>query len=123
MVKIDLTPLDPSVPVIHFHGTDDIFAPYEGRRGIGLTRTIFYSVKHSIDNWVKANGCAAEPRIEEFEDKHEDSTKIIRKVWPNGKQGSEVVLIRIEGGGHTWPGIRCPQSVSASQPKRSLRTT
>ncbi len=94
------------VPVIHFHGTKDTSAPYEGGRGKGLTRTNFYSVKHSIDNWVKANGCAAVPTTEEFEDMHDDGTKIIRKTWGNGKQGSEVVLIRIEGGGHTWPGIQ-----------------
>jgi len=94
------------VPVIHFHGTNDTFAPYEGRQGKGLTLTIFYSVEHSTNNWVKANGCTGEPKTEELEDQHEDGTKIIRKVWGNGKQGSEVVLITIVGGGHTWPGIQ-----------------
>jgi polyhydroxybutyrate depolymerase len=29
---------------------------------------------------------------------------VTRKTWGGGKDGSEVVLIEIEGGGHTWPG-------------------
>jgi polyhydroxybutyrate depolymerase len=94
------------VPIIHFHGTNDTSAPYAGGVGKGLTRTEFYSVEHSINNWVKANACAGGPNSEELEDKHEDGTKIIRKTWGNGKQGSEVVLITIQGGGHTWPGIQ-----------------
>jgi polyhydroxybutyrate depolymerase len=30
--------------------------------------------------------------------------KSTRKTWSGGKDGSEVVLIEIDGGGHTWPG-------------------
>lgn len=29
-----------------------------------------------------------------------------RKTWSGGKDGSEVVLIEIENGGHTWPGMK-----------------
>jgi polyhydroxybutyrate depolymerase len=27
-----------------------------------------------------------------------------RFVWAEGKGGTEVVLLRVENGGHTWPG-------------------
>ncbi len=30
--------------------------------------------------------------------------KVTRKTWSGGNEDSEVVLIEIEGGGHTWPG-------------------
>ena len=30
--------------------------------------------------------------------------KVTRKTWGGGKKDSEVVLIEIDGGGHTWPG-------------------
>ncbi len=90
------------VPVIHFHGTDDRFAPFQGGKGRGPTE--FYSVEHSIRQWVKANGCEQEPVIGTLPDKAEDGTSITRKTYGSGRDGSEVVLLVIHGGGHTWPG-------------------
>ncbi len=94
------------VPVIlAFHGTDDKFAPFKGGRGErSLSQTEFHSVEHSIGCWVKANGCRAEPVVTEEKAKVEDGTKVTRKTWGGGKNGSEVVLIEITGAGHTWPG-------------------
>jgi polyhydroxybutyrate depolymerase len=33
---------------------------------------------------------------------------VTRKTWGGGKDGAEVVLIEITGGGHTWPGREPP---------------
>ncbi|TXT34112.1 MAG: polyhydroxybutyrate depolymerase [Planctomycetota bacterium] len=89
----------------HFHGTDDKNAPFKGGRGEdSLTQTEFYSIEHSINAWVKANGCDSKPTEAELPDKADDGTRVTRKVWANGRDGSEVVLIEIRGGGHTWPG-------------------
>lgn len=93
------------VPVMHFHGTDDKYAPFKGGRGEdSLTQTDFYSVEHSIKAWVKANGCDWKPTETELPDTADDETRVTRKVWGNGRDGSEVILIEIRGGGHTWPG-------------------
>lgn len=92
------------VSVIHFHGTDDEHAPFQGGKGKGPSGTTFYSVEHSIEAWVKANGCAREPVITRVADKARDGTTVTRKTYGAGKDGSEVVLVVIEGGGHTWPG-------------------
>jgi polyhydroxybutyrate depolymerase len=96
------------VPVIHFHGTADAFAPFKGGFGKGFLGrngiTKFRSVDHTIQNWVKANGCNTEPEIMPLPDNAADGMKVTRKTWSGGKADSEVVLIEIEGGGHTWPG-------------------
>jgi polyhydroxybutyrate depolymerase len=93
------------VPVLHFHGTDDKFAPFKGGRGErSLSQTDFYSVEHSIGCWVKANECRGEPIVVEEKPQVPDGTTITRKTWSGGKGGSEVVLIEIRGAGHTWPG-------------------
>jgi polyhydroxybutyrate depolymerase len=96
------------VPVIHFHGTADELAPFhggfgrlpDGSRGI----TDFYSVDHSLRAWIQANGCKPDPTLTPLPDPADDGTRATRKAWSGGRQGSEVVLIEIEGGGHTWPG-------------------
>jgi poly(3-hydroxybutyrate) depolymerase len=98
------------VPVMHFHGTADEFAPFRGGYGKGSFGrskgvTEFRSVEHTIKAWVKVNGCQPEPKVEPLPDKAVDGMKSTRKTWSGGRDGSEVVLIEIEGGGHTWPGM------------------
>jgi polyhydroxybutyrate depolymerase len=94
-----------AVPVLHFHGTDDKFAPLAGGRGErSLSQTDFYSVEHSLGCWIKANGCDEKPVVVEEPAKVADGTKAARKTWGGGKNGAEVVLIEIAGAGHTWPG-------------------
>lgn len=91
--------------VMHFHGTNDEFAPFKGGKGTkSLSGTQFYSVEHSINAWVKANGCPQEPAVSTFPDVAKDGTKVTRRIYGPGRDGAQVVLFVIEGGGHTWPG-------------------
>lgn len=97
------SPSEP-VSVCHFHGTADAFAPYRGGRGTrSVSRTDFYSVEHSINAWVKANGCG-NPTTKQLETKVDDGTQVTQTVYAGGRNGSEVVLYTIQGMGHTWPG-------------------
>jgi len=99
--------IEPSRPVavMHFHGTGDAFAPFEGGRGVRGNMD-FRSVDHSIQTWVEANACDRTPVVEVLPDAVDDGTTVTRKTWRNGKDGTEVVLVEIEGGGHTWPGVQ-----------------
>jgi haloalkane dehalogenase len=102
------------VSVIHFHGTADELAPFKGGKGKGspnvpaFLRPEFFSVDHSIQAWVKANGCDPVPRVQTLPDVADDGMRVTRQTWEDGKDGAEVVLIEIEGGGHTWPGQKPP---------------
>ncbi|MCE9548731.1 MAG: dienelactone hydrolase family protein, partial [Planctomycetia bacterium] len=99
------TPSQP-VPVLHFHGADDELVPLAGGRGKrSLTQTNFYSVEHSIQAWVAVNGCNKKPVEEKLPDRSPgDGTHVTRTTYGGGRDGSEVVLYTIAGGGHTWPG-------------------
>jgi polyhydroxybutyrate depolymerase len=93
------------VSVIHFHGTADRLVPYKGGKGeMSPIGTIFHSVEHSIQSWVKANGCRAEPEVSKLPDKAGDGTTVRTAAHRGGKEGSEVVLVTIDGMGHAWPG-------------------
>jgi len=92
------------VPVLHFHGTADQFTPFEG--GVGrrsVTRVAHRGVLAGLRDWVTADGCPAEPHREPIPCADE-GLAIERLVWGPGRAGSEVILYRIDGGGHTWPG-------------------
>ena len=92
------------VPVIHFHGSADESLPFGGGSGKGLAGTNFYPVEQSIRDWVRANGCNEQPVVDTLPDKANDGTTIIRKLYHGCEDGAVVVLIVVEGGGHTWPG-------------------
>ena len=92
------------VPVIHFHGDADEFAPFAGGRGRGISGTDFQSVKRSVSGWVEADGCRVDPEINTLADSEDDGTSVRLERHGDGQDGAEVVLVVIEGGGHTWPG-------------------
>jgi polyhydroxybutyrate depolymerase len=99
------TPKRP-VPVIHFHGTKDNLVPFEVAKGKKSFPKL-KDVEESILTWVKLNGCEPEPTTDTLSNDG-DETKVTRKIYGGGKDGSEVVLIVIEDGGHTWPGQQPP---------------
>lgn len=93
------------IPVLHIHGTEDEFAPFKG--GVGPKAVYgahFQSVEHTIRCWVRANACPEAPIIETLPPLADDGTRIVRHTYGPGKNGVEVVLVVVEGGGHTWPG-------------------
>jgi polyhydroxybutyrate depolymerase len=62
------------------------------------------SVDHSISAWVEANGCNKSPRVTRLPDREKDGTNVKQVRYESGKDGAEVVLVIIQGVGHTWPG-------------------
>lgn len=96
------------VPVLHFHGTADEFIPFLGGKGEkSLSGTNFHSVDQSIRVWVDSNGCDENPEFDVLS-KPGDEMTVTRKTYGAGKDPAEVVLVTIEGGGHTWPGMKSP---------------
>jgi polyhydroxybutyrate depolymerase len=96
------------VSVLHFHGTDDEFIPFEGGRGPrSITGTNHRPAEDSIRAWVKANGCDETPKIDVLAEGG-DGMRVTRKTYGAGRDGAEVALVVVEDGGHTWPGRRSP---------------
>jgi polyhydroxybutyrate depolymerase len=92
---------NPSRPVsiIHFHGTKDQFAPFAGGKGRrSLPGQNFTSVEKTISRWLKVL------KIMQKQSKIMKRGKAIGISYGPGKDGSEIVLWKLEGGGHTWPG-------------------
>src|SRR5205823_6609451 len=89
----------------------DEYAPFAG--GVGPKSVFgsnFFSVEHSIRAWVKANGCNDAPTIEELPVRADDGTRVTRTTYSGGRGKSEVSLVTIHGGGHTWPGRAARQA-------------
>lgn len=96
---------DRPVSVIHFHGTDDALVRYDGGSQRGPAG--FLSVPESIQFWVNANGCDPSPATETVGVAH-------RETYGGGREGSDVTLWTVDGGGHGWPKASGRSSVGVS---------
>lgn len=96
------------VPVLHIHGDQDSWIPFDGPNAKLVQGTRFKSVDETMAAWIKLNGCPEKPVEESLPDRHDDQTRVRRKVYGPGIDGAEVVLYIVEGGGHTWPGKKSP---------------
>ena len=99
------------VSVLHFHGTRDEYIPFEGGKGAkSIFGTDYRSVEDSIRAWVRANGCDETPTTDVLAGGG-DGLRVTRRTYGPGRDGSEVVLVVIDGGGHTWPGMKSTAAV------------
>ena len=57
-----------------------------------------------MKKWVAFNACNAQPvQAPELDKDPDDGTKILTTTYGGGTDGAEVVVMKIEGGGHTMP--------------------
>lgn len=117
----DPPPLERLVPVLHFHGTRDEFVPYPGGRGPrSLRRVDFPSVEDSLTRWCQACGVkvdtdAAAAAYQLLDTQrhpapiaNDQSLSAHRRVLAHSNGTPAVIEVRIDGGGHTWPGVAPP---------------
>jgi polyhydroxybutyrate depolymerase len=82
-------------PIVVFHGTEDRIVPYQGGR-IATGPTQVQPAEESAGRWADHNGCTGGPEETTL------GTEVVRLAWTGCDE--PVVLYRIVGGGHTWPG-------------------
>ncbi|MBI2653155.1 hypothetical protein HYX00_06825 [Candidatus Woesearchaeota archaeon] len=99
-----MAPCSPSWPVsvLQIHGTDDPAWPYNGGPGIKEGGD-YFSAPKTISEWASRNKCSSVPIKENIPDTKSDGTKSIKESYGNCSKDNEVVLLTVNGGGHTWP--------------------
>lgn len=95
---------DARVPVLAIHGSEDPCWGYD----TGTAACAFLEpgrkvgVDDSMEGWRARNGCNATYADTPLPDAASDGTRATRRVWMGCSAALE--RIRVEGGGHTWPG-------------------
>jgi poly(3-hydroxybutyrate) depolymerase len=88
------------IPIIHVHGMDDTFVPYD-------------RVQECLDAWIERNGCPTTPEVIQPYPENNTETQTSKKHWGPGKEGVEIEFISLEGVGHWYKDD--PNSVFTSQ--------
>lgn len=100
------------VPLMHIHSVDDQRALFDGGLGpafpMGNTRVLHASVDSMLNKWLDHNGCSRQREISEpvrgMAGGPDATHSAKRFVWRGCRGDVEVVLWKLEGPGHVWPG-------------------
>lgn len=92
-----------AVSVLILQGTTDPLVPYRGG-AIAFGRGRIIDTEEAARRWARLNGTAPDPRSSALPAAGKDHCGGLRLTYSGGRDGSEVVLVRLDGGGHTWPG-------------------
>ncbi len=94
------------IPMLMMNGTADPLIAYQGGRG-----TSRYAVPNVVSTaatiafWRKNNGCAAGDRQStKLPDKDKNNSSTVTRIDSDCPDGRDVVLYRVDGGGHRMPG-------------------
>ncbi len=101
----------PQIPisVLFMNGTNDNHLPYEGgfvSNPPNPDHGSVYSTEQSVFIWVTVDQTDRTPQIYTFPDLDpEDGSTVTRYSYLHGVNGTEVVLYKVIGGGHSAPSI------------------
>ncbi|HMT28137.1 MAG TPA: PHB depolymerase family esterase [Bacteroidia bacterium] len=87
-----------NMPVMQIHGTSDAVVNYNG--GFGGK-----SVDDVINLWVANNSCPTSPTVTLLPDINTtDGSTVEQNIFEPCTDSATVVLLKVVGGGHQWPG-------------------
>ena len=94
------------IPIVLINGTADPLVAYDGGKGSsrhGLPNV--WSAPQTIAFWRKVNGCeAGDAATSELPDIDPADTSTVTRIESRCPKGRDVVLYRVNGGGHRMPG-------------------
>jgi polyhydroxybutyrate depolymerase len=101
-----------AMPVMHVHSVDDPVVPFAG--GETTIVPLVYSIPHPpieevVREWALHDHCPATPSETtppmSPENGSPSGQSVTRMTWEPCADGAEVVLWRLRGAGHVWPGL------------------
>jgi polyhydroxybutyrate depolymerase len=94
------------VPMLIMNGTSDPLIPYDGGRGTSRFAVDgYWSTEKTVQFWRNVNGCAPEDAAStDLEDRDTSDESTVTRIASTCPQGRDVLLYRINDGGHRMPG-------------------
>jgi polyhydroxybutyrate depolymerase len=106
------------VPMLMMNGTADPLVPYLGGRGTSrFAVSGFWSTERTLAFWRRVNGCEEQDATAaDLDDRDTTDHSTVTQISSNCPHGRDVVLYRINDGGHRMPGnspdARLPRMVN-----------
>lgn len=96
-----------AIPMMFVLGSSDPLVPYNGGiAGVNTTLPIV-GIEKAVSFWVTNNNCqTAIPSADLPNKSTNDNSTVTVYEYTNGSCNSKVKFYKINGGGHTWPGVK-----------------
>lgn len=95
------------VPMLMMNGTADPLIPYAGGKGTSwFSAAGFWSTARTFAFWKEVNGCGDDAAPVPLPDRDPDDGSSVTRLAALCPIGDDVVLYRIDGGGHRLPGAK-----------------
>lgn len=96
-----------SISVFVINGTADLLVPYSGATFTNNGWPLTYFPTDTLMNfWALKNGCYTVPISQNLPNTNlTDNSTITKFEYNNCNCGVQTILYRVNGGGHTWPGV------------------
>jgi polyhydroxybutyrate depolymerase len=104
------------VPVLAINSPTDAFVPWQGGTVAGGRGGAILSVPDMLKVWYANNQCSEQESIQTPPQTVKDGTAITITRRKGLQRHCDVVFVKVEGGGHTWPG-------GVQQPERLVGKT
>jgi polyhydroxybutyrate depolymerase len=94
------------LPMLLMNGTVDPLIPYDGGRGSSyFAADGFWSTAKTLAFWRSINGCeAGDAAATDLPDRNPHDESTVTQIGSRCPKGRDVVLYRVNGGGHRMPG-------------------
>ncbi len=115
------------MPFLLIHGTEDRTVPWGG--GVIMRekrkRGEVLSVLDTVSCWVRNNGCTSQVSVKILPNREtSDRTVSFLVAYGCPDPDNEVLLVSIQGGGHTWPGAeKCLPEKNAGRISRDFNAS
>jgi polyhydroxybutyrate depolymerase len=103
-----------AIPQIFIFGTDDPLVPYNGGIVVGSNTLPIVGIEQAVNYWVLNNNCKTTlPVVDLPNSSNVDNSTVTVFEYTNGNcNNSKVKFYKINGGGHTWAGVKLPHLAS-----------
>ncbi len=105
------------IPMMYVFGSTDPLVPYNGGTVAGSTTTLpVVGIEVAVSYWVTNNNCQTTiPRVDLPNKNTVDNSTVTVFEYTNGACNTKVKFYKINGGGHTWPGVKLPNQTTLGE--------
>jgi polyhydroxybutyrate depolymerase len=111
------------VPILMINSPTDAFVPWDGGKMTRGEGGSILSVRQMVTFWRTNNQCLKQDTIQSPQAVVKDGTTVSISRYNGAQNRSDVIFVKIDGGGHSWPGGNKQPEIIVGKTTKNLNAT